>query len=61
METNEQKNQEVFNALAELEEFFYYKMCNPGELSPHWSILAEMHISVKELLRQWHNLTGCTN
>ena len=56
-----EKNQEVFNMLSELEEFFYYKMQNPEELSPFWSILSEMHTSTKTLLIQWSNLTGCKN
>ena len=54
-------NQEVFNMLAELESFFYYKLQNPEELGPFWSILNEMHTEADTMLRQWHNLTGCTN
>lgn len=54
-------DQQVFNMLSELEEFFYYKMCNPEELGAHWSSLVEMHQEVKTLLCQWHNLTGCKN
>lgn len=54
-------NQEVLNALAELEEFFFYKKNNPGELSAFWLQLARMHAEVRTLLCQWHNLTGCKN
>lgn len=54
-------NQEVFNMLSELEEFFYYKMQNPEELGPFWKNLAEMHEEAKTMLCQWHNLTGCKN
>jgi len=54
-------NQEVFDALAELEQFFFYKKNSPGELSAFWSQLAQMHEEVKTLLCQWHNLTGCEN
>lgn len=54
-------NQEVFNALAELEQYFFYKKNNPGELSAFWPQLIEMHEEVKTLLCQWHNLTGCEN
>ena len=60
-QTNQEKNQEVFNMLSELEEFFYYKLQNPEELSPFWTILSEMHQSAKTLVCQWHNLTGCKN
>ena len=61
MDANAEKNQEVFNTLSDLEEFFYYKLHNPEELSPYFGILMEMHASAKELVRQWHNLTGCKN
>ena len=54
-------NQEVFNLLSELEAFFYYKRQNPEELAPFQSILNEMHTEADTMLRQWHNLTGCTN
>lgn len=54
-------NQDVFNMLSELEEFFFYKLHNPEELRPFWSNLAEMHQEAKTMLAQWHNLTGCKN
>ena len=54
-------NQEIFNTLSELEEFFFYKMCNPGELSPFFLVLREMHDEAGALLHQWHNITGCKN
>lgn len=52
-------DQEVFNMLSELEEFFYYKLQNPDGMP--WIILAQMHEEVKTAVCQWHNLTGCTN
>jgi hypothetical protein len=51
--------QEVFNSLSELEEFFYYRLQNPGGLP--WNILAQLHNEIKTALVQWHNLTGCKN
>ena len=54
-------NQEVFDALSNLEEFFRYKSWHPAELEPFYWILFEMHRSADTMLRQWHNLTGCTN
>lgn len=54
-------NQEVFDRLSELEEFFYCKLQNPEEMMPFWSILAQMHQDAKTMLVQWHNLTGCRN
>ena len=54
-------NQEIFNMLSDLEEFFYYKMQNPEELGAFWPQLAEMHSEAKTMLCQWHNLTGCKN
>lgn len=54
-------NQEVFDMLANLEEFFRSKARCPEDLAPFLWILMEMHRSANTLLRQWHNLTGCTN
>lgn len=56
-------NQEAFDKLSELEEFFFYKLRNPQELDNEYfrPILHEMHEEVKTLVRQWHNLTGCKN
>ena len=51
--------QEVFNTLSELEEYFFYRMQNPGGLP--FSVLTEMHEEAKTMLHQWHNLTGCNN
>ena len=51
--------QEVFNMLAELEEYFYYRLHNPGPIP--WTSLNEMHDEIKTLLLQWHTWTGCTN
>ena len=54
-------NQKVFDMLSELEEDLYYKMQNPEELAPFWTTLAGMHMYLKTMLCQWHNITGCTN
>lgn len=54
-------NQEIFNIISDLEEYFYYKKQNPQELEPFFSILSEMHEEAKALLCQWHNITGCKN
>lgn len=54
-------NQEAFDMLSTLEEFFRYKAWHPEELQPFQSILMQMHTETDTLLRQWHNLTGCTN
>lgn len=59
--SNQEKNQEIFNTLSELEEFFLYKARNPEELEPFAGILHEMHTAAKTLVCQWHNLTGCKN
>ena len=45
-----EKNQEIFNMLSELEEFFYYKLQNPEELSRFWGTLAEMYEDTKTML-----------
>ena len=58
---NTEKNQEVFNMLSELEEYFYYKLQNPEELSRFWGTLAEMYEDTKTMLLQWHKMTGCVN
>ena len=59
--TNQEKNQEVFDKLSELEEFFFNKSRNPEDLQYFQTILFEMHRSMKTLVCQWHNLTGCKN
>ncbi len=59
--SNQEKNQDVFNTLSDLEEFFYYKARTPEELAPFQTILFQMHQEVKTLVCQWHNLTGCKN
>lgn len=51
--------QEVFNTLSKLEEYFFYRMQNPGGLP--FSVLTELHEEAKTMLHQWHNLTGCKN
>jgi hypothetical protein len=56
-----EKYQEVFNKLSELEEFFYYKAKNPTELAPFAATLDRLHQEARDLLLQWHNLTGCEN
>ena len=58
---NAEKNQEIFNALSELEEFFYYKMQNPEELSGQFDELVKLHEESKFMLKRWHDLTGCVN
>lgn len=52
-------NQEVFNMLSELEEYFYYRMNNPDGLP--FPDMTEMHKKADEMLRTWHELTGCVN
>ena len=59
--TNQEKNQEIFNTLSELEEFFYYKMQNPEELGGHFEELMKIHEEATFLVRRWHELTGCKN
>lgn len=61
METRTEKNQEIFETLSALEEFFFYKKNNPEELEPFRHNLFEMHQEIKTLVCQWHNLTGCKN
>ena len=51
-------NKEALETLSKLEEFFFYKMQNPEELGPFWSILADYHSKTKEMLIGWHNITG---
>lgn len=48
-------DQQVFDMLAELEEFFFYKreLLNPT--------LIEIHNKVDWCLNAWHECTGCTN
>lgn len=48
-------NQQVFDMLADLEEYFYYKR---DELNP---TLDEIHDKIDWCLRAWHEFTGCTN
>ena len=54
-------NQEIFNALAELEQALFYKSRNPEELAAFQPILLQMHREARTMLCQWHNLTGCVN
>ena len=54
-------NQEIFNALSELEQALFYKMHYPDDLQAFQALLIQMHGEVKTLLIQWHNLTGCKN
>lgn len=51
--------QEVFNSLSKLEEYFFYRLQNPEGLD--WSVLGQLHGEIKTALIQWHNLTGCKN
>ena len=51
--------QEAMNKLADLEEFFYYLMINPGDLGEMYSSVQEMHHNTKALLEKWHRMTGC--
>lgn len=52
-------NQEVFNMLSELEDYFYYRMNNPDGLP--FDDLTNLHNKADEMLRDWHSLTGCVN
>lgn len=47
--------QEVFNMLSDLEEYFYYKR---DQLNP---TLDEIHDRIKKSLEDWHEYTGCKN
>jgi len=51
--------QEVFNMLSELEEYFYYRLHNPDGIP--WTSANEMHEEIKTLLCQWSTWTGCKN
>ena len=51
-------NQEVMNALSDIEEFFFYKKNNPMELSSCEADLKQMHADIKALLEKWHKITG---
>jgi hypothetical protein len=51
--------QEVMNTLAELEEYFFYKKNNPGDLSEMQASLEEIHHNIKAELERWHRMTGC--
>lgn len=53
-------NQEVFEMLANLEEFFFYKRLNEEELEKQ-IIFQDMQETTGKLLLKWHNLTGCKN
>ena len=48
-------NQEVFNMLSELEEYFYNKR---DQLNP---TLDEIHDKIDFCLRAWSEYTGCKN
>ena len=48
-------NQEVFNALADLEEFFFYKR---DSLNP---TLDDIHDKLKYCLKAWAEYSGCRN
>ena len=52
--------QEALNRLSELEEYFFYKKNDPRELEQSKEELEQMHMNIKSLLNQWHNLTGYT-
>lgn len=53
-------NQEVFEMLANLEEFFFYKRLREEELEKE-IIYQDMQETTGKLLLKWHNLTGCKN
>lgn len=52
-------NQEVFDALSDLEEAMYYRMQNPEHLP--FDSVTEIHEKIKAALLEWHRITGCTN
>ena len=51
--------QEVFNKLSELEEYFYYRLQNPKGLP--FDALARLHDEINAAMLKWHELTGCKN
>ena len=52
--------QEVFNSLSNLEEyFFYYQHKNPRDLP--FSTLVMLHENIKSVLKEWHKITGYKN
>ena len=51
--------QEAMNALAELEEYFFYKKNNPQDLAEMYFSLDEIHHNIKAILEKWHRMTGC--
>ncbi len=53
--------QEVFNALSELEKYFYYLKLLKDPASDERKPLDELHSKIKSALVQWHDLTGCKN
>ena len=53
--------QEAFNKLAELEEYFFYRRLREDSESDERKALDEIHNKIKSALNQWHDLTGCKN
>lgn len=49
------ENQQVFEMLSELEEFFYNKR---DELNP---TLDDIHDDIEKCMIAWHEYTGCVN
>lgn len=49
--------QEVYERLAELEEYLYYRMQNCGDLP--WAAVSNLHEVIKETCVKWNALTGC--
>ena len=50
--------QEAFNKLTELEEFFFYRRLREDRESDEREALDEIHSKIKSALNQWHDLTG---
>lgn len=53
--------QEVFNKLAELEEYFFYAKLHEDRDSDKRKALQGIHGNIKTALIQWRELTGCKN
>ena len=54
-------NQEIFDALVNLEEALFYRKNDPRELSAYADALKEMHETIRNYVLKWHALTGCHN
>ena len=53
--------QEVFNSLSELEQYFFYRQLLKDPAGDEWKALDKIHSEIKSALVQWHELTGCKN